>query len=101
MNYKAFKPYASFALIYGFSRKILHTHNASVKSYNMDFNAQKMPMLFTQRLSVIGIGGLISAVCLPLYVMDDMKELEVWIRGIDPVSYDIDKPKYIWEFVMK
>lgn len=101
MNFKHFKTYSSIALTYGFSRKILHTHDASIKCYNKDYNSFKIPMLFTQRLSVIGFGGLISAVYMPIYILKDTIELETWIRNVDPVLYGIDEPELLYDFIMK
>jgi hypothetical protein len=93
------KHYVACSFVYGTSRKILQTSNGrcietpKYKRYNM------VPLLFTQRLAIIIIGGTISAVCLPMYAIKDLGRLEVAIRNVDPSLYGYGNATTIFDIM--
>lgn len=87
MQIKTLQTYATCAFVYGACRKIVQTHGIHFEVHNDKHEKIKIPLLFSQRLAVIGIGSVVSAIYMPMYAMYDLGRLEIAIRGADQTLY--------------
>lgn len=101
---RLFPRYATAALCYGVGRKIVLTHGATVRDDRDNswprYERDKLPMLVSQRASVVLFGGAVSAVYAPLYAFVDAGRIETWLRGVDAGGYGYKDPETFMEHVL-
>ena len=89
-------------LTYGFGRKVCMTQGATLdkethdrySASSNDDSERSRPMLLSERLMVIGVGGMYSTAAAPFYMLSDAGRLEVWARGGDPKEYGYNADKF-------
>ena len=92
-----FNKYCKFALIYGFTRKTIQ-----VLWHPFYDEEKRVPVLMSEKVSIIGLGGLFSSAYLPLYLLDDLANLEISMRSLDPnLYYRNNELKTFTDFVLK
>ena len=90
------------ALAYGFGRKVCMTQGATLdkethnrySSNSSDESDRIRPMLLSERMMAVAVGGMYSTACAPFYMLSDAGRLEVWARGGDPKEYGYNSDRF-------
>lgn len=98
---KLFDRYMGCAVMYGGVRKVLQTRDASLQTRDENHMKLTVPLLVSQRISIITLGALVSAVYLPYFLLSDIAEAELALRGLDPRHYDYSKPTTTLEYIVR
>jgi hypothetical protein len=79
---------------YGVLRKTFEVRNATIKHYDSkEGKTIKVPMLVTDKAALIVLSGLISMYAWPIHVGNDIRQLEMRFRGLDPAWYSLKDEK--------
>lgn len=86
--------YTGATMGYGMVRKTAQLHNADLCTDEYDATAGKrvekrVPVLMADKVWLTAISSLSSIYLWPFYVWFDMKQLEIYSRGLSPSDYDV------------
>ena len=93
--------YVLSTMAYGFTRKAVEMHEATVVAFDPDTKESvRSPMLFADKVVMSAMCGLVSINLWPYYAYRDVKKIEVWMRPDiakfnkdDDARYFLD---YLW-----
>lgn len=95
---KRFLSYAAAASVYGFGRKVYQLWDAKLYEQNYDLHKGKYiekvkPILFADKVALCAVGTVLSPFYFPVYIYNDIRWLEVKMKGLDSDDYDFsNKP---------
>jgi len=73
--------YISYAFMYGGIRKLLYTYNTQYKQKD-----EVRPILYSHHLIHFVFGGTMGIGLAPMYLLNDMERIEMYVRNIKPFS---------------
>ena len=74
---------------YGFTRKVVHVHNATYTSYNDTGVATKVPMLLPTKVALVVVSAFSSVYLWHAFMYIDACSLEIRCRNLSPEDYHI------------
>lgn len=92
--------YTCACLTYGFTRKFVNTHGGTIMTYDDDYKKVHVPMLHGQKACAIFCGGVISSIYMPLYVINDLCQIEMYVTKKDPKLYGFHQAGDLFGHIM-
>lgn len=101
---KALYSYLSGTTLYGFVRKIDEMVHATILVREYDKELQKhvdrpVPMLTTQKATVLGLSAIASPYLWPKYLYDDLTWFEMGVRGVNPYDYGYRRRRSMLDYL--
>ena len=93
--------YFATAMTYSAIRKISHVHKGEIETY--DRRAGKTvhtPLLFTTKVGIVTSNAAYGCFIWPYYLLSDLEQFEIRMRGLDPELYDVVKPSTYVDYVL-
>lgn len=80
--------YFAGSVAYGCARKINDLKDAKIEIYDRENHDYKVvPMLITDKAAIMATSCIAAPALLPIYVMKDLAQVEMWWRQCDPSDY--------------
>ncbi len=93
-KFTLFEKYVVGATIYGYSRKAFKIKNAQYETYKRKSDVVvTLPVPYTDKIVTSCIHGLVAPYFLPIFVIHDMRDIEIWWRGL-PEELLLKREKY-------
>lgn len=93
---RMFNIYTNVALTYGMIRKVAQV----VKKPYYDEQKQ-VPLLVTEKVGIVLLGGMFSAVYMPICMFQDVAHLEISMKGLDLKSYHMSsQPTTFLDYIL-
>jgi len=109
LSYKHVLPYTAAAAAYGLGRKVYQMWDA--KTYDLTYDSHKKefleiakPVLFADKVAVCAFTTLLSPAYFPMYVYNDIRWLEVKMKGLNLEDYTYTynvKPRSTYHYLFK
>lgn len=97
-----FPAYFALTASYGFNRKLLQVKDAYVTDwfyYDHTSENKKVPMLITDKVSLVLISMILTPSLWPFYLIKDMSEIEIKCRKLNREDYFSSKDRYYIDYV--
>jgi len=91
---KTYFRYITIGATYGAVRKINYLSNEDLHIQKYDYHDKyaKVPLLMTQKISVLIGGTALCAFYWPWYMMEDISRIELYVLKKNPQDYGYDEP---------